>query len=521
MANDNESTPPTTDVETSTTETKVIVATEATTDTLDIKRFLSSMKLSSDGASPVPMVSNDLQTIDENISDSDRFVSGMAAVLMNIDPAAGKFDKGAVQTLIAQIDELINAQLNAVIHNEQFKAMESQWIGLNDLIQNTNFKADVVLDLIDVSKDELYEDFDSNSVDITGSALFKKVYTAEYDQYGGQPYGSIVGLYEFFHTPRDEFWLKIMGKIAAASHAPFIGAVSPKFFGCDSIEELAAFNDLEGLMNHPRYGSWNALRESEVAAYIGLTLPRYVLRLPYDPDTNPSGNLNFKEEVRGDSNFDYLWGNASLLFVQNMIRSFTTSGWCQYVRGPKGGGLLTGLPVHMFNIRGEEEMKIPVEMTIPDYRELEFANAGFMPLIYRKNTSDACFFSCQSLKKSKKFKDPKDSENSQLVTNLSYSLSITRIAHYIKCIMRDNIGSSADAPYIQKTLNDWLFKYVTTVVNPDDLTLRFYPFKAASVVVKERPGMIGWYDCAISVLPHIQFEGMDVELRLDARLGSA
>ena len=180
--------------------------------------------------------------------------------------------------------------------------------------------------------------------------------------------------------------------------------------------------------------------------------------------------------------------------------------------------MINGLPVHMFNVRGEEEMKIPVEMVIPDYRELDFANSGFIPLVYRKGFADACFFSCQSLKNPKKFKDPKDSENSQLVTNISYTFSITRIAHYVKCIMRDNIGSSADAAYISKSLNDWVFKYVTTVVNPDDLTLRYYPFKAANVEVTERLGMIGWYDCKIGILPHIQFEGMDVELRLDARL---
>jgi type VI secretion system protein ImpC len=242
------------------------------------------------------------------------------------------------------------------------------------------------------------------------------------------------------------------------------------------------------------------------------------LRQPYNPETNPIRNFTFKEEVRGDNNADYLWGNAVTLFAQNMVRSFVGSGWCQYLRGPKGGGMISGLPVHMFNIRGEEEMKIPVEMVIPDYRELDFANAGFMPLVYRKGFADACFFSCQSLKKSKKFKDPKDSENSQLVTNISYTFSITRIAHYVKCIMRDNIGSSADSVYIQAILNNWMFQYVTTVVNPDDLTLRYYPFKAAAVEVFERPGMIGWYDCGISVMPHIQFEGMDVELRLDARL---
>ncbi|MFZ4699903.1 MAG: type VI secretion system contractile sheath large subunit [Candidatus Methylumidiphilus sp.] len=490
----------------------------ATAEALDLKRFLSSMKLNPDVSDMVPMVSNNLETVTENIRDEDRFISGMAAVLMNIDTTAGKFDKGAVQNLLAHIDEMVNAQLNQIIHHDKFKLMESNWRSLNDLIRTTNFKADVMIDILDVGKDELYEDFDSNAVDITGSALFKKAYVAEYDQYGGKPYGSIVGLYEFEHTPRDEFWLKIMGKIAAASHAPFVGAVSPKFFGCDTVEELSAIKDLEGLMSHPRFGSWNALRESEVAAYIGLTLPRYILRQPYDPDTNPCGKFTFKEEVRGDNNADYLWGSSTVLFAQNMIRSFTNSGWCQYLRGPKGGGLVTGLPVHMFNVRGEEEMKIPVEMTIPDYRELDFANAGFMPLIYRKGTADACFFSCQSLKKPKKFKDPKDSENSQLVTNLSYTFSITRIAHYVKCIMRDNIGSSADAEYIQRTLEAWIFQYVTTVVNPDDLTLQSYPFKAASVAVVERLGMIGWYDCSISVLPHIQFEGMNVELRLDARL---
>jgi len=271
-------------------------------------------------------------------------------------------------------------------------------------------------------------------------------------------------------------------------------------------------------MNHPKYGSWNKLRDSEEAAYLGLTLPKYIVRLPYDPVTNPAGKLPFKETVRGASNEDYLWGSASILFAENMIRSFIQSGWCQYLRGPKGGGLVSGLPVHTFNVRGEEELKIPVEMAIPDYRELEFANAGFIPLIYRKGTADACFFSAQSLKKAKRFKDPKDSENAQLVTNLAYTYSITRIAHYVKCIMRDNLGSSADAAYIQQALETWISQYVTTVVNPDDLTLRYYPFKAATVEVEPREGMIGWYDCKMSILPHIQFEGMDVELRLDARL---
>ncbi len=499
-------------------ETEQSVKTESKAETLDLKRFLSSMRLSTEIAEPVPMVQEGLTVIKEDVRDEDRFISGMAAFLLNIDTSAGRFDKGMIQDLIARIDVAVNSQLNEIIHHEDFKQLESNWRSLNDLILNTNFKANVMLDLLDVSKDELFEDFEANAVDITGSALFKKVYIAEYDQYGGKPFGGIVGLYDFQHTPQDEFWLRTMGKIAAASHAPFIGSVSPKFFGCDNIEELSAIKDLEGLMNHPKYGSWNKLRDSEEAAYLGLTLPKYIVRLPYDPETNPTGKLPFKESVQGGSNQDYLWGSAAVLFAQNMVRSFVQSGWCQYLRGPKGGGLVSGLPVHTFNIRGEEELKIPVEMSIPDYRELEFANAGFIPLIYRKGTADACFFSAQSLKKAKKFKDPKDSENAQLVTNLAYTYSITRIAHYVKCIMRDNIGSSADAAYIQQALESWIFQFVTTVVNPDDLTLRYYPFKAASVEVAPREGMIGWYDCKMNILPHIQFEGMDVELRLDARL---
>ncbi|MCX5847180.1 MAG: type VI secretion system contractile sheath large subunit [Deltaproteobacteria bacterium] len=499
-------------------KTKQAEKTAEKTEELDLKRFLSSMRLSTEMKEPVPMVQDNLQVVKEDVSDEDRFLSGMAALLLNVDKSSKRLDKGSIQELIARIDRAVIDQINEIIHNEQFKKMESTWRSLNDLVLNTNFKADIMIDILDVGKDELYEDFEANAVDITGSALFKKVYVSEYDQYGGKPFGAIIGMHEFEHTPDDIFWLTTMGKIAAASHAPYIGSISPKFFGCDSIEELSAIKDLEGLMSHPKYGAWNKLRDSEQAAYLGLTLPRYVTRLPYDPEVNPCREITFQEKIRGNNDEDYVWGSAAMLFAQNMVRSFAQSGWCQYLRGPKGGGLVSGLPVHTFNVRGEEEMKIPIEMAVPDYRELEFANCGFIPLIYRKGTADACFFSCQSLKKAKKFKDPKDSENSQLVTNLSYTFSVTRIAHYIKSIMRDNIGSSADAMYIQNTLTNWIFQYVTTVVDPDDLTLRFYPFKAASVEVVEREGMIGWYDCKMAILPHIQFEGMDAELRMDTRL---
>jgi type VI secretion system protein ImpC len=294
--------------------------------------------------------------------------------------------------------------------------------------------------------------------------------------------------------------------------------VSPKFFGCHSVEEVENIKDLEGLMNQPKYSAWNHFRDSEEAAYLGLCFPRYIARQPWHPESNPVPKLNFTETARGEHD-NYLWSSSAFLLARNLHKSFNYSGWCQYIRGPKGGGLIEGLPVDTFDLRGQEEIMPPVELTIPDYRELEFARSGFIPLIHKKESGDATFFSVQSVKRPQKFKDPKDSENAQLVCNLAYTYSITRIAHYVKSICRDNIGSStANDVTIQKMLKNWIFQYVTTLPNPSQTDIQYFPFKNATVEVKARPGQIGWYDCVMSVLPHIQFEGMSCELRLESRL---
>lgn len=483
-----------------------------------LTRLLGSMQLQRENASLVPMISNEFSQIKEDVSQEDRFLSALGALLYNIDATDGRFEKGKVIDAVGQIDQLINTQLNTIFHHPTFQQMESTWRGIDDLVEHANFQSNVSIELLDVSKKELLEDFDNNSSDVFGGALFEKVYISEYDQYGGRPYGCIVGLYEFTAHTRDLFWLRNMAKVAAASHAPFISSISPQFFGCKDVAEVEALKDLDGLLSQPRYSQWNSLRDTEEAAYLGLTFPRYIVRLPWNPDTNPSSGLHFVEDAAGVHD-NYLWGNAALLFSRNLIRSFEESGWCQYIRGPKGGGMIAGLPVDSFNVRGQDEIRVPVEFCIPDYRELEFARNGFIPLIYRKGSSEATFFSCQSIKRAKRFKDHKDTENSQLVCNLSYSFSITRIAHYIKSIMRDSIGDIATPDYIQDVLSRWLEQYVTTEVRPDDLTMRTFPFRAAQVAVDAKPGRLGWYDCRVSILPHIQFEGMDVELRLESRLG--
>jgi type VI secretion system protein ImpC len=465
------------------------------------------------------MLQEDLQKIVEDVSDEERFISSMAAVVFNMREDQNKFDKQDIQNLVSAIDALVDAQLNDVLHHPTFQDMEAAWASLDDLCKNTNFRKNIQISLLDVSKDSLWEDLELNSADIAGSELFKKVYVAEYDQYGGSPYGALIGQYTFSNTPKDLLWLKTIGKIATAAHAPFTAAASPQFFGCETMAEVNQLRDIEGMLDTPRYSAWNALRDTEEAAYIGLTMPRYMVRTPYNEMTNPADGINFTEKVVGDDDSEYVWGNSAMLFARNLVKSFEGSGWCQYIRGPKGGGLLAGLPTHSFNVRGEEELKPPVEISMPDFRELELAKAGLIPLIHKKGTAEAVFFSVQSIKRAHRFKDPKDSENSTLVTNLSYTYSVSRIAHYLKCIMRDNIGSSANRDYVFGQIDRWVAGYCTSLVNPDDLTLRYYPFKAYSLAVKEIPGKLGWFHCDLSILPHVQFEGMDVDLRVDARLG--
>lgn len=488
-------------------------------ETVTLQKLLKSVRLADDVKSPRPMITANLDDVVEDVTVEERFVSSMAALIYNFDASEARFDKQNIQELVAAIDEMVEDQVNEILHAPSFQHMEATWTSIADLVANTNFRANIDINLLDVSEDEAHEDLELNISDIAGSELFKKIYVAEYDQFGGKPYGAIIGLYEFENKPSHLVWLRAMGKIAGASHAPFVAAASPRLFGCETMAEVNALRDIEGIFNTPRYSAWNKLRDTDEAVYIGLTMPRYMARVPYNDLNNPAEGIKFQEELRGDDDSKYVWASAAMLFARNLVKSFESSGWCQYIRGVKAGGLVDGLASFTYNLRGEEELRAPVEISMPDFRELELANTGLIPLIHKKGSADAVFFSAQAIKKSHKFKDPKDSENSQLVTNLSYTYSVSRIAHYLKCIMRDNIGSTADAAYIQTQVDRWISRYVTTLVNPDDLTLRYYPFKAYKLDVSPIEGRVGWYHCNLSILPHIQFEGMNVDLRVDARLG--
>jgi type VI secretion system protein ImpC len=427
---------------------------------------------------------------------------------------------GAVQT---------TEYINHILHAPEVRTLESNWRGLADLVDDVS-NDDVIIDFLDITRAELDADVKDNAADPFGSALFHKLYVEEYDRCGGRPFASMIGLYEFSHDEESINTLKVLQRICAAAHCPFISSVNARFFNLDSMAGVAAVTDLDAIMNHPRMAPWNELRDTEWSAYIGLTLPRYLLRRPWDHNDpgqsdfdRRNNQVQFVEEVHPEETGDdtnFLWGNAAILFAKNMVRSYESSGWAQHIRGPRGGGAVDGLRSYTHTrVDGSEVTINPVEIAVPDYREYQFSKNGLIPLVQCKGEVRATFFSAQSIRRPKDFQEELNTRNAYLVTNLAYTFSITIIAHYVKVMMREYIGSIADATYIQHELSTWLSQFVTTVVNPDDLTLFHYPLKATRVTVEPKPGPFGWYAAIISVLPHAQFEGMDVELQLEAALG--
>ncbi len=483
--------------------------------TLDLARFFAAV-----GRDPVKAPAAPAEHA--AIEDAEPLVAGLAALVWNVEPIDGRLPAGRVHQLLLDVDRRISEQLDEVLHHPDFQAMEASWRGLEGLVASTNFRANIRIDILDVSKDELHDDLEAGSVDVTETVPFRIGYVEEYDQFGGCPYGAFIGLYEFSNTPRDILFLRQMAKVAALTHAPFVGAVSPAFFGFDTAEQLAAARDLGGLLKQPRYAAWHALRDAPESSYLALTLPRYLVRAPWSPDLPPPTGAEFDVPYVEDVGHDgrgYLWGSAALLFARVLTRSFERTGWCQSIRGRYGGGAVDGLVTHTFEMLDERVRKPPVEAVLPDWAELSFANAGFMALLARPDSSEACFFSSQSVRAPKKYARQLDTERAQIHTNLAYTLSAGRIAQYLKCIVRDNIGTVAEAAYIQAVLRRWLEGYVTTISSPNDKTLRYYPFKGARVVVERAEGIVGKFNCLVAVSPHIQFEGIDVELRLESRVG--
>ncbi len=420
---------------------------------------------------------------------------------------------------ISQIDQRLSAQLNEVIHHPDYQKLEGTWRGLKYLVSNSETGENLKIKVLNVNKKDLLKDLEKAS-EFDQSALFKKVYEEEYGQLGGQPYGMLVGDYEFGRTAEDISLLKFTSQVAAASHAPFVAAASPKMFNMDSFTELSQPRDLAKIFDSVEYASWKSFRESEDSRYVSLTMPRVLARLPYGAKSSPVEEFNFEENVDGKDHDKYQWMSSAWAYATRVTDAFAKDGWFMRTRGVEGGGRVDGLPVSTFPTDdGDIAMKTPTEIAISDRREFELSNLGFMPLLHSKNRDFAVFMGSQSTQKPKTYFDPAANANAELSTKTNYLLSISRFAHYLKIMARDKIGSFMEVSDCEKWLNEWINNYV--VGNPgsvsDDVKAQ-RPLAAAEVRVEEVKGKPGFYNAVAYLRPHFQLEALASSMRLVAEV---
>ena len=461
-----------------------------------------------------------LKPKDEGYSLAKKGVEALVSQLVEPGRKVDKVSKALVDEMIAEIDQKLSLQVDAVLHHEELQKLESAWRGLKYLVDKTDFRENIRLELLNVSKEDLLEDFE-DSPEVTKSGLYKTVYTSEYGQFGGKPYGNIIANYEFGPGPQDVKLLQHIASVSAMAHAPFFAAAGSEFFGLDNFKGIPNLKDLKSIFEGPQYIKWQSFRESEDSRYVALTLPRFLLRLPYGAETKPVKAFNYEENVSA-SHEHYLWGNTAFTFATRLTDSFAKYRWCTNIIGPLGGGAVEDLPVHQFESMGAVQTKIPTEVLISDRREFELAEEGFISLAMRKGSDNACFFSANSVQKPKYFgtsAEGKEAElNFKLGTQMPYMFVANRLAHYLKVIQRENIGSWKERTDLDRELNAWIRQYIADQDNPSAETRSRRPLRQAQITVEDVEGEPGWYRVGMKVRPHFKYMGAYFTLSLVGKL---
>lgn len=463
-----------------------------------------------------------MRPADEGYQEARDGVQALISQLLVSRKAGERIDRKLIDAMIAEIDRRISKQVNQVLHHETFQRYESSWRGLRYLIDHCDFRQNLRVSMLQASKEELREDFEDAS-EIPTAGLYRHVYTAEYGQFGGKPFGAMVANYEFGPGSADIELLRNCASVAAMAHAPFIAAASPKIFGGDDTDfsNVPYLKDLEGLFEGPQYTKWRGFRESEDARYVGLTMPRFLLRNPYKSEEGVVRSFAFDEET-GDTHSNYLWGNAAYALAARMADSFAKFRWCPNIIGPRAGGTVDDLPTPTYEAMGEIRTKIPTEVLLSERREYELAEQGLIALAMRKESDNACFFSANSLQKPKYFgqsAEGKDAElNYRLGTQLPYMLMICRLAHYIKVLQREHIGSWTSAAKLQSELEQWAGQFVVADDFASASMISSSPFRAININVEEVPGEAGWYKVDMKVSPHFKYMGANFTLSLVGKL---
>jgi type VI secretion system protein ImpC len=429
----------------------------------------------------------------------------------------------SIEAMIAAIDKKLTEQVNLIIHTEDFQKLEGAWRGLHHLVNNTETDETLKIKVMNISKKEMgktLKKFRGTAWD--QSPLFKRVYDEEFGQFGGEPFGVMVGDYHFDHSPQDVQLLADIAQIAAAAHAPFITAAAPSVMQMENWEELSNPRDLTKIFQTPEYAAWRSLRESDDSRYLALTMPRFLARLPYGAKTEPVEEFAFEEDVaRQEGDPDrFTWCNSCYAMATNITRAFKLYGWCSNIRGVESGGAVEGLPTYTFpDADGGVAMKCPTEIAIPDRREAELAKNGFMPLIFKKNSDFAAFIGAQSLQKPQEYDDPAATANANLAARLPYLFATCRFAHYLKCMVRDKIGSSKTKSQLKEWLETWLSQYIDGSPNTStDEYKASHPLAEGLVEIEENEENPGYYSAKFFLKPHYQLEGLTVSLRLVSRM---
>lgn len=423
-----------------------------------------------------------------------------------------------IQAQIARIDELLSQQLNEILHAPEFQRLEASWRGLHYLVTNTETSTRLKLRLLCLSKQELFKDLDS-AIEFDQSKLFRKVYEEEYGTFGGNPFSLLIGDYEFGRHPQDMALLDKIASVAAAAHAPFIAAASPRLFDMDSYSELGNPRDLAKIFESSELIKWRSFQKSEDSRYVSLLLPHILLRLPYGPDTVPIEDFKLVEDVDGRDHAKYLWGNPAYALGQRITNAFALYSWCAAIRGVEGGGMVQGLPTHTFKTdEGDIALKCPTEIAITDRREKELDSLGFIALCHCKGTDYAAFFGGQTTQKPVAYDTDFANANARISARLPYVLAASRFAHYLKVICRDKVGSFQTRETLAQYLNRWITNYV---LGTDDAGLELkaqYPLREARVDVTDVPGKPGAYRAVAFLRPHFQLEELTASIRLVAEL---
>jgi len=427
-----------------------------------------------------------------------------------------------IDDMIAELDKKLSDQLNEVLHHETFQQIESSWRGLNYLCDNSETDASLKIKVMNASKNELFRNLRSyKDAKFDQSPLFKKLYETEFGQLGGQPYGCLVGDYHFDHSAPDISLMRNVSKIAAAAHCPFIAGAAPSLMRMESWTELSNPRDLSKVFDTPEYAGWRGLRDSENARYLGLCMPKVLSREPYGSKSVPVDEFNFEEETDGHEGTKYGWMNAAYAMAANINRAHKEHGWTVQIRGVKSGGEVINLPVHTFPTDdGSTDLKCPTEIAITDRREAEISKAGLLPLIHRKNSDKAAFIGAQSVFKPRDFGPDKDlTASDNLSSRLPYMFATARFAHYLKCMVRDNIGRNMEKDQLQRWLHDWIMQYVDgDPKNSSEADKAKRPLADAKIEVFEDEENPGYYGTKVFLRPHFQLEGMDISLSLVSRL---